>query len=243
MTPKYGQRFIEALAYAADKHRPQVRKFKRGVEPDYERDVPYVAHLLAVAAIVFEAGGNEDAAIAGLLHDVVEDQEVKLEEIESRFGAEVTRIVDACSEHWNQDFAKPAWDVRKQEHLARLRTEDSTVLLVTSADKIHNGESILHDIAVHGSPVWDRFNTDADKILWYYSEVSKVVIDVLGHDSYAAKRLAKVVAGLAHEVASHLQTDGSDIDVAETPDTTTTSTASTSLPGNTGSSNSGSTRV
>jgi len=196
MFPKCGPRFIGALAYAADKHHPQVRKSDFGASPDYSRDIPYISHLLAVAAIVLEAGGNEDEAIAGLLHDAIEDQGVEREEIEARFGARVAHIVDACSEHWDRTAKKPDWQVRKTAHLARLREEGPSVLLVTAADKIHNGESILHDIAVQGPAVWSRFNSTPDRILWYYTEVSHVVSEGLGVETYAAIRLANVVSEL-----------------------------------------------
>ena len=192
--PKYGPRLIAALTYAAQKHHPQTRK--SGPEVDYANDVPYVAHLLAVAATVLEAGGDEDAAIAGLLHDLIEDCDVKVEEIERLFGTEVARIVDACSEHWDHKGTKPLWKIRKDAHLVRLDTADSQVLLVTAADKIHNGESIINDSAVVGDAIWSRFNTTRDQIVWYYESVLAKVLAGLGPDHYATKRLTRVAQDL-----------------------------------------------
>jgi (p)ppGpp synthase/HD superfamily hydrolase len=84
-------RFDRALLYATHVHGGQVRK---------ETTIPYIAHLLAVAATVLEYGGSEDMAIAGLLHDAAEDQggEPRLADIRNRFGDRVTDIVHACSD-------------------------------------------------------------------------------------------------------------------------------------------------
>ena len=198
---RYSQKFIDALAFAAREHQAQPRK--QAPEEASEREcIPYVSHLLGVAAIVLEAGGDENAAIAGLLHDAVEDQDVSLDDIAAEFGSEVAHIVDACSEHWDRDKPKPEWRIRKEAHLARLQQQaERSVLLVTAADKIHNGESIINDLAAHGPVVWRRFNADADRLLWYYTEVTKVVRAVLGKDSYAAVRLTAVTRGLAQAVA------------------------------------------
>ena len=205
--PKYGIRFIAALEFAAEKHRLQLRKQGNGDSestPDYVTGIPYMAHLLAVAAIVFEAGGGEDAAIAGLLHDVVEDQGVKLPEISARFGDDVAAIVDGCSEHWEHSRKKPPWEERKVAHLARLNTTtNSDILLVTAADKIHNGESILNDIDADGAKVWERFNADVESILWYYRGVSQVISEHLSDNVWLTKRLTKVVDRLT--VAAELR--------------------------------------
>ena len=200
---QHSVRLLEAFAFAAEKHGAQKRKLAN-VEKEGGRDeIPYLSHLMAVAAIVFEAGGDEDAVIAGLLHDVVEDQQVSLATIRDMFGAAVAEIVDSCSEHWDQipGQGKPPWEDRKQAHFERLQGADAAALLVTAADKIHNGESILNDINVHGAVVWQRFNTKPGRIKWYYESVSSVVAAGLGADSYAAIRLDKVVTALNARVA------------------------------------------
>lgn len=200
-TPRYSQKFIDALAFAAKTHEMQARK--QAPAEEIEREcIPYVSHLLGVAAIVFESGGDEDAAIAGLLHDAVEDQGISLDAIAAQFGSAVAHIVDACSEHWDRKQVKPDWQTRKVAHLARLQQQaETSVLLVTAADKIHNGEAIINDLAAHGPVVWQRFNADADRLLWYYTEVTKVVRAVLGSRSYAAVRLSAVTRRLAEAVA------------------------------------------
>ena len=98
-----GPRFNEAFLYAAEKHASQKRK---------RTDVPYISHLMSVAALVLEAGGGEDEAIAALLHDVVEDcgGHPVLEEIRGRFGDRVAHIVDGCTDAYT--IPKPPWKAR-----------------------------------------------------------------------------------------------------------------------------------
>jgi GTP pyrophosphokinase len=157
-------RFEEALAYAARLHTAQVRK---GTE------VPYVSHLLAVCAIVLEHGGDEDEAIAALLHDAAEDQggRATLDEIGRRFGSRVARIVEGCTDTFEKP--KPPWRGRKEAYLARLEREsDPSTLLVGAADKLHNVRSTLAAHRAGGDAVWSRFRTGskADQV-WYHREL------------------------------------------------------------------------
>ncbi|MBX9792375.1 MAG: HD domain-containing protein [Pirellulales bacterium] len=159
MPTELGEPFFAALEYAARLHARQRRKAS---------DVPYVAHLLAVAAIVLEHGGSQVEAIAALLHDAVEDQggAAQLAEIERRFGPEVARIVAACTD--TDQTPKPPWRARKEEHLAHASQADAAVRLVLAADKLHNGRAILADLRRHGDAVWSRFNGGREGTLWYY---------------------------------------------------------------------------
>jgi len=156
---KLGQRFQKALRFAAQKHAGQARKAST---------VPYIAHLMAVASLVLEAGGDEDLAIAGLLHDVVEDCGGKkmLQEVQRRFGARVARIVDGCTDAYV--IPKPEWRERKQAYIRRLKKEGSDTRLVSAADKLNNLRSILSDYREVGESVWSRFNGGRDGTVWYY---------------------------------------------------------------------------
>lgn len=158
-------RFDAALVYASQAHRGQKRK---GTE------IPYVSHLLSVAGIVLEEGGDEDEAIAALLHDAVEDQggQARLEDIRRRFGARVATIVEGCTDA--DTIAKPAWRERKERYLAHLPSASSSVLKVSAADKLHNARAILADYRSHGESLWERFNADRDSILWYYRSLVDV---------------------------------------------------------------------
>ncbi|MGH8896917.1 MAG: HD domain-containing protein [Egibacteraceae bacterium] len=145
-----GPRFDEAFAYASALHRLQLRKGKY---------VPYLGHLMGVAALVLEDGGDEDDAIAALLHDAVEDQGgvPVLNEIRRRFGAGVARTVEGCTDH---DPAKdrPSWHVRKRRYVAALATADERVLRVCLADKLDNARDLLADYRQVGEQVWRRFS-------------------------------------------------------------------------------------
>jgi (p)ppGpp synthase/HD superfamily hydrolase len=156
-------RFETALAYAARVHRQQRRK---------GTDIPYVGHLLIVAGLVIEDGGDEDEAIAALLHDAVEDQggEPRLEDIRARFGARVAAIVDGCTD--TDKVPKPPWQARKQAYLEHLDTASAAVRRVSAADKLHNARAILADYGVHGEALWSRFNASRDEIVWYYRSLA-----------------------------------------------------------------------
>jgi GTP pyrophosphokinase len=152
-------RFEDALVFAAQLHREQRRK---------STDVPYIAHLLAVTALVLEYGGDEDTAIAALLHDAIEDQggAATRELIRERFGRRVVAIVDGASD--TDETPKPPWRDRKERYLAHLATAPPEVLLVTTADKLHNARAILADYRVQGEALWARFNAGREEQLWFY---------------------------------------------------------------------------
>ncbi len=152
-------RFEEALVYASRLHREQRRKGTR---------IPYIAHLLAVASLVLEAGGGEDEVIAALLHDGPEDQggEETLRDIRRRFGDTVAGIVADCSDTFEE--IKPPWKARKLSYLEHLATASTETLLVSCADKLHNVRSIVTDYRTLGEALWGRFKGGREGTLWYY---------------------------------------------------------------------------
>jgi (p)ppGpp synthase/HD superfamily hydrolase len=156
--PILSSRFDDALAFAVDLHREQPRK---------GTGVPYVSHLLSVAALVLEHGGSEDQAIAALLHDAVEDQGGRptAERIRERFGDLVAEIVDGCTD--TDVSPKPPWRERKEAYVARVRNEPAHVRLVSAADKLHNARTMVTDLRIHGPALWERFNAGRDETLWY----------------------------------------------------------------------------
>jgi len=159
------ERLADAFAYAVRLHAGQRRN---GTE------IPYVSHLMAVAALVQENGGGEDQVIAALLHDGPEDQggEVTLAEIEARFGPRVATIVRECSDTFEEP--KPPWLERKRDYLRHLETASEETLLVSVADKVHNLGCIARDFREHGDELWGRFNADRDGVVWYYGKLLKV---------------------------------------------------------------------
>lgn len=157
--PRLTTRLTDALDYARAHHAGDLRKGTR---------IPYLAHLLAVSALVLEHGGGETAAVAALLHDVVEDGggERALAEIRGRFGPEVAAIVLGCSD--TTAATKEDWELRKHRYLEHLESAPPDVLLVSAADKVHNARSILEDLREHGDALWSRFNRGPREQLWYY---------------------------------------------------------------------------
>jgi (p)ppGpp synthase/HD superfamily hydrolase len=157
-----GERFHDALVYAARLHATQRKKGS---------DAPYVAHLLGVTAIVLEHGGDEDEAIGALLHDAVEDQggRPRLDEIRQRFGPVVAEIVERCTDSFTTP--KPPWRERKEKYLAHLPEANRPAQLVSAADKLYNVRSIAEDFRAHGDAVWQRFKGGRDGSLWYYREI------------------------------------------------------------------------
>lgn len=162
----YSSRFEEAFLHAARVHAGQTRK---GTQ------VPYITHLMAVAAIVGEHGGSEDQVIAALLHDAPEDQGglAQLETIRQKFGNSVADIVHSCSDTF--DTPKPPWRARKEAYLRHLATAPEAALLVSAADKLHNARSLLADLHQHGEAVFERFNGKKDGTLWYYREITRAL--------------------------------------------------------------------
>lgn len=162
------QRLEEALVYAAAVHADQHRK---------GGDIPYLTHLLAVAALVGEHGGTEDQFIAALLHDAPEDQggRERLADIEARFGPAVARIVEACTDTF--DDPKPPWRPRKEAYIAHLAHADPAALLVSAADKLHNARTLLEDLRESGVTAFDRFNGKQTGTLWYY----RALVDAFRH--------------------------------------------------------------
>lgn len=172
-SPKLTSRFEEALTYAARAHWDHIRKVDREEPRPPESEIPYVAHLLAVTSLVLENGGGEDEAIAALLHDAIEDAggPARREDIRARFGDEIVRIVEACSDSDGEN--KAPWRERKERYLAHLAvTTDPKVRLVSACDKLHNARAVLADYRTLGEALWERFNGKREGTLWYYRAVA-----------------------------------------------------------------------
>ncbi|MGY1780328.1 HD domain-containing protein [Geodermatophilus sp. SYSU D01036] len=176
-------RYDDALAYASRHHREQLRKGSR---------VPYLTHLMSVSALVLEHGGSEDQAIAGLLHDAVEDAPphttggAVLAELRSRFGDDVADIVRACSDGLDADGNRSGtWAERKLAYVEALPGKPAEALVVTAADKTHNGLCIAADVHRYGQDFWETFNASREELLWYYTSVERAVAERLPGSSIA----------------------------------------------------------
>lgn len=176
-------RFVQAMQYTFHLHARQTRK---------GTTIPYIAHLLGVTALVLEDGGNEDEAIAALLHDAVEDQGgwETLGQIRLRFGEQVAEIVEGCTDAF--ETPKPPWRQRKEDYINHLKTATPATRRVSLADKLHNARSILANLRTDGESTWRRFNGGREGTLWYYRTLLEVFQQV--ERSPMVAELERVVA-------------------------------------------------
>ena len=183
-------RFEEALDYAFRLHGVQKRK-KTGR--------PYFGHLMGVTALVLQYGGDEDLAIAALLHDAVEDcgGRPRLEEIRVKYGERVAHVVEGCTDSFAIDPKQKAeWRPRKEEYIAHVRGADADTRLVSAADKLHNVREIILDHRAHGEEIWERFAGRRDGSLWYYRTLVGAFRDGWSHP--IVDELEREVSELEH---------------------------------------------
>lgn len=159
----YSPRYDAALALAARAHRAQLRK---------GTDLPYIAHPVYVALILERHGFGETLAIAGLLHDVVEDTDVPLDAIRAEFGDEVATLVAAVTETKAANGQELPWEQRKAEKLQRLHESGPDVAALKAADALHNSQSIIRDLRSAGAAVWQRFKRGPEQTLAYYAGIA-----------------------------------------------------------------------
>jgi (p)ppGpp synthase/HD superfamily hydrolase len=168
----YSAQYEAALILATREHRRQNRK---------GTDVPYIIHPVHVSVILIRHGFPEPVIIAGLLHDVVEDQNYPLHRIEAAFGPDVAEMVAALSEQKrDQHGSVRPWKIRKREALERLRRASTGAVAVKAADVLHNARALVADLRREGPGVWDRFNSGPGPSLRYYRNVADVAHERLG---------------------------------------------------------------
>ncbi len=191
-------RFGQALAYADLAHAGQMRK---------GTSVPYVAHLLGVAALALEHGASEDEAIAALLHDTVEDCGglERLRDVRERFGPNVADIVMGCTDA--TEIPKPPWRERKQNYVHDLQAASPSVLLVVACDKLHNVRSLVLALQHQGEDAWKIFTGGKNGTLWYY----RAVYNVLARSGVGSTLLSDLKSSIeeAHQLA------GSDVPLSQ----------------------------
>jgi len=166
-------RLHEALDYAAEAHNGQLRKGTPN---------PYLGHLIGVCSLVLDYGGDEDQAIAGLLHDVIEDCGPEhADRLRTLFGARVAEIVEGCTDGVPDEAGeKPPWRERKEAYLSHLADAHPDTLLVSACDKLHNARSIIADVRANGPEVFSRFTAGREGTLWYYRRLAETFAERLG---------------------------------------------------------------
>lgn len=189
-----------ALAFASLRHAGQTRKAE---------DTPYFTHLVHVALIVARAGGDDPAVVVALLHDVLEDtvksaaerSEVAAE-IEARWGAEVAGSVRTLTEPKRDEQGRPVpWRARKEAYLEQLAQGDRRAWMVSSADKLHNLETLLQALRRDGEGVWQRFWSGPDDNQWFYGRVLETLTPRLGADHVLVRALDTAV----DQFSAHLE--------------------------------------
>ncbi len=181
----YSNRYDAALILSARLHRKQERK---------GTSIPYIVHPVHVSIILMQYGYDEDIAIAGLLHDVLEDQRYPLGDIEDQFGARVAALVSAVSEHRYAGDVERPWETRKKEKLAALRTAEPDALAIVAADALHNAATTRVDLA-GDAEIWKRFKGGRAGTLWYYRSLADTLSERLGAQPLIAE-LLEAVRGL-----------------------------------------------
>jgi (p)ppGpp synthase/HD superfamily hydrolase len=161
-----GPNYVEAFSFAAEIHHDQTRK---------GTDVAYLSHVMSVSALVLEDGGTEAEAIAGLLHDTIEDgPDDARARIAERFGEAVLELVQECSDDApGQARDEHSWRTRKTDYIAHLESASEGALHVTAADKLHNARCTVDDLRIDKQ--WPKSNACVHQHLWYYATVSDIV--------------------------------------------------------------------
>ncbi len=162
----FSERYDRALSLAARAHRGQTRKGS---------DVPYLVHPVHVSTLLLRHGFGEDAAVAGLLHDVVEDSDVPVARIEAEFGPAVAEIVAALTERKREGDRKRPWEIRKREALELLQAGSAEAVAVKAADVVHNARSMVRELGLQGPAIWDHYSRGPEESLWYYRRVAAIV--------------------------------------------------------------------
>ena len=154
-----------AMAFAVKAHDGMRRR---------KSDVPYIVHPMEVGAIISTMTDDQEVIAAGLLHDVVEDAGITIEEIGEKFGERVMALVASETENKRDELPpEETWRIRKEETLERLRTaDDIAVLMLWMGDKLSNIRAIYRDFTVQGNAVWEKFHqSDVNVQAWYYRSI------------------------------------------------------------------------
>ena len=160
----------EAIIYATIMHQGKVRKLEGN---------PYILHPIEVSQILSTMTDDEELITAGILHDIVEDTDGTLEEIEKRFGKRVADLVASESEgkKTEDDDKAKSWKRRKEESIRELKnSKDISVKMLWLADKLANIRSLAGMYSEKGEALWQEFNeTDPDLQRWYYTSIAETL--------------------------------------------------------------------
>lgn len=156
----------EALDFAYKAHKGQYRK---------GTNVPYIIHPLNVFQNLSRYGFSMNAQIAGLFHDLLEDTNVREEDIHRKFGEEVLRLVISVSEERDFEPTSQDWKTRKEHTIMELKNcQSMDTIAIAIADKMDNASSLLDDLVIYKEKIWDRFRAPYPEQKWYYQNLVEV---------------------------------------------------------------------
>ena len=160
-------RITKAFDLAYHAHKGQTRKMT---------DLPYIIHPMEVVLILIKNGASDETIIAGMLHDVIEDTDITLKEIQEKFGDKITRLVNGASEPGNTIHASKkelidSWTSRKKHSINFIKSADVNMKMLSCADKLANVQSMTEDLKVLGEKLWSKFNSSKDEQKWYYNSM------------------------------------------------------------------------
>lgn len=150
---------LKAIDFACFKHKEQLRKGGQ---------TPYVMHPLNVGRILLEAGADLEYAIAGILHDTLEDTNTNQQEIITTFGQHIFDLVYAASEKNRSD----SWEQRKNDTILELSSCRVEYLYVPCADKLDNMITLKNQLRTQGESFWRYFGTPYEEQKWYYTTLA-----------------------------------------------------------------------
>ena len=156
-----------AIAFSTEAHDGMRRR---------KSDVPYVLHPMEVGVILGTMTENQEVIAAGVLHDVVEDAGITIEQIGESFGARVMELVASETENKREELPpEQTWRIRKEESLEKLRTtQDIEVLMLWIGDKLSNIRAIYRDFLIEGDALWNKFHQSDIRVqAWYYRSILK----------------------------------------------------------------------
>ncbi len=168
----------KAIKLAVDAHSGQTRK---------GTDIPYIVHPLETLTIVGTMTNDEHILAAAVLHDVVEDTDITIQNIKDTFGEKVAEYVEAESEDKRAGQSEEStWKIRKQETIEHLKTASTQVKMITLGDKLSNIKSMYRDYNMFGDKLWQRFNQkDKNEHAWYYKSICDILSNELAdYDAY-----------------------------------------------------------
>lgn len=157
----------DALVFSAKAHDGMRRR---------KSEAPYILHPMEVGAIIGSMTDKQEVIAAGILHDVVEDAGIAIEEIGENFGARVMELVASETEDKREELPpEETWRIRKEESLEKLKnTDDIDILMLWIGDKLSNIRAIYRDFLIEGHELWKKFHqSDVSVQAWYYRSIVK----------------------------------------------------------------------